>query len=365
MAEFCRHLTNALAYNNNTYEFTISPCCYFTPHSAIQSTDFDLPDYRKTWQNSDLKKSCAICLQMEQSGVYSYRQASFDILEGKNDNLEMLTVAINKQCNLACPSCDSDSSSFWYQENIRNNIKQPSNIIKLHQEDKQGVIKDKFLEALSKQDLSNLRYIKFGGGEPLMSNIHVEVLDLIKNPENVTLQYTSNLSIMPTERALKSWEKFKLVKWVGSIDGVGERFTFLRWPYNWEKLNSFVKTAVSAVPYNVMFGVEHTLNPLNIFYFDEFEKWFDEHIKTNKVGDQSDLNLHLCWGDLDISRTPPELRSVIKEKYKSTHPIVKLLDDVPISAESSKLVNYLDILDKQRNQDWRSTFSDVEGYFNV
>ena len=365
MSEFCRHLSNGLAYNNNTYEFTISPCCYFASDDAVGSSEFDLDEYRKKWKESDLEKNCAICLEMEQSGVHSYRQASFDIIEGRNQNLEMLTVAINKQCNLACPSCNAGSSSFWYQENIRNDIDQPNNIIKLHTEDKQGVIKDRFLEALSKLDLSDLRYIKFGGGEPLMSNIHVEVLDLIKNPSDVTIQYTSNFSIMPTQRALKAWEKFKLVKWVASIDGVGEQFTFLRWPYDWKKLNLFTEQAVRIVPHNVMFGVEHTLNPLNIFYFDKFQSWFDQYIKTNKVGDKSDLNLHLCWGDLDIARTPEKLRQLLREKYPDTHPVVTMLQDVQYSDQVPKMVEYLDKLSDQRNQNWRNIFPEVEGYFNV
>jgi len=362
MSDFCRHLSNGLAYNNNTYEFTVSPCCYFATIDVLQSSNID--DYRKKWLESDLEKNCAICLQMEQSGVYSYRQASFDILEGQNENLEMITVAINKQCNLACPSCDAESSSFWYQENNRNNIEQSENIIKLHTEDKQGVIKDKFLQVLAEQNLSNLKYIKFGGGEPLMSNVHVEVLDLIDNPDQVTVQYTSNFSIMPTKRALETWEKFKLVKWVASIDGIGDQFTYLRWPYRWNKLNDFVKEAIDTVPNNVMFGVEHTLNPLNIFYFDEFEKWFNDTIQTNKVGDKSDLNLHLCRGNLDIAKTPALLRIELKNKYGEAHPIVQMLDKEKFMPDTD-LVDYLNKLDIQRNQKWRHIFDNVESFFNV
>ena len=36
MTEFCRHLSNAFAINNNGTDFSISPCCYFTKSEWFQ-----------------------------------------------------------------------------------------------------------------------------------------------------------------------------------------------------------------------------------------------------------------------------------------------------------------------------------------
>lgn len=362
MSSFCRHLTNGLVYNNNIHSFTIAPCCYF---KTIDTLSTDLSKYRKQWQNSNLTKNCRICLDIEKSGLASYRQASFDWLTGdENNTIEFLTIAVNKKCNLACVSCDANSSSFWFQENTRNKIVQSAKLQKMHAEDRQGDTTEKFLDLLKTQDLSNLKYIKFGGGEPLMTDTHNLVLDLIPYPEKVTLHYTSNFSLMPSKQSTEQWKKFKLVKWVASIDGVGEQFSFLRWPYKWSKLTEFVELAKQAVPGNVMFGVEHTLNPLNIFYFDQFQTWFEQNISTNRYGDRSDLNLHLCLGNLGIEQTPPQLRQLILDKFGAEHYLVQLLSKNPYIGHS-RMVEYLDDLDLIRNQSWRETFSEVQGYFYV
>lgn len=369
MTEFCRHLKNGLVYNNNTTAFTVAPCCFFGGNRYKINPDQDLLEQlsalRTHWITADVKTNCKICIDAEKQMTTSYRQMSFDCIQGVDNRLEFLTVAVNKKCNLACASCNSTSSSFWYQENNRNNIVQGRNIRQMHQEDRQGIIEDKFVQLLSKQDLSALTYIKFGGGEPLMSDTHEKIMALIPDPSKVTVQYTSNFSIMPSKTLLQTWEKFKLVKWVASLDGVGEQFSFLRWPYRWEKLGPFVVDAINIVPGNVMFGVEHTINPLNAFYFDQFQTWFNQQLGTNRYGDQSDFNIHLCNGVMGIEHTPLALRDKIKRHYGAQHAISIALDQNPYSGSVTPLVQYLNQLDQWRGTSWRDTFFEVHEFFDA
>jgi len=368
MSTFCRHLTNGLAYNNDSYTFTVSPCCYFSKNNYLdinKDLHQQLTVVRDQWQTSNLEKNCKLCIEAEQNNLHSYRQASFDLLDGLGNVIEFLTVAVNKKCNLACASCNAESSSFWYQENNRNGLRATESIQKIHAEDKQGSSTEKFLSLLRTQDLTNLKYIKFGGGEPLMVDTHATILSMVPNPENVTIHYTSNFSIMPSQSIFKLWEKFKLVKWVASVDGVGDRFSLLRWPYRWEKLEEFIIAAKESVPGNVMFGTEHTLNPLNVFYYSEFESWFQSQLGSNRYGDQSDLNIHLCQGILGLEHTPPGLRELVKLKYGPTHKVSQSLDQRPYSGNTDQLVQYLDQLDVWRNTNWRTTFLDIERLFDV
>jgi hypothetical protein len=369
MTEFCRHLKNGLVYNNDTTSFTVSPCCFFRGdrHKINPNQDLSsqLAGHRNYWMTADVRSDCKICIDAEEQNTPSYRQASFDFIQGTDNRLEFLTVAVNKKCNLACASCSAASSSFWYQENSRHQMVQGSSIHQMHQEDRQGIIADKFVQLLAEQDLSGLRYIKFGGGEPLMSDTHEQIMALIPDPSKVTVQYTSNFSIMPSKTVLRTWEKFKLVKWIASLDGVGEQFSLLRWPYRWEKLEAFATDAISTVPGNVMFGVEHTVNPLNAFYIDHFQTWFDQHIGSNRYGDSSDFNIHLCTGVLGIEHTPPALRNKIKIKYGAKHAISVALDQKPYSGSVTALVQYLDQLDQWRSTNWRSVFSEVQEFFNA
>lgn len=369
MTEFCRHLKNGLVYNNDTTVFTVAPCCFFYGNrykiDPSQELSQQLSAHRIHWMNTNVKSSCRICIDAEEQKIPSYRQASFDFIKGTNNQLEFLTVAVNKKCNLACASCNAESSSFWYQENIRHKIMQGANIHQMHQEDRQGVIDDKFIQLLAEQDLTALTYIKFGGGEPLMSDTHQKIMALIPDPSKVTVQYTSNFSIMPSKTVMQTWEKFKLVKWIASLDGVGKQFSYLRWPYCWEKLESFTTDAINAVPGNVMFGVEHTINPLNLFYLDRFQTWFDQHLGSNRYGDVSDFNIHLCIGVLGIEHTPPLLRDKIQRQYGANHAVSVALDQMPYSGSVTELVRYLDQLDKMRGTSWRSIFPEVQEFFNA
>lgn len=362
-------MKNGLVYNNDTTAFTVSPCCFFRDGRHKINPDKDLSSqlsaHRTHWITADVKNNCKICIDAEKQNTPSYRQASFDVIQGVDNRLEFLTVAVNKKCNLACASCDAASSSFWYQENNRHNVIQSTDIHNMHREDRQGEIANKFIQLLTEQDLSGLTYIKFGGGEPLMSDTHEKIMALIPDPSKVTVQYTSNFSIMPSQTVLRTWEKFKLVKWIASLDGIGEQFSFLRWPYRWGKLESFAVDAINTVPGNVMFGVEHTINPLNLFYFDQFQSWFNQHLGSNRYGDRSDFNVHLCTGVLGIEHTPPALRDKVKLRYGAKHTVSVALDQQPYSNSVTALVQYLDQLDCQRGTNWRNIFPEVQEFFNV
>ena len=221
MTEFCRHLKNGLVYNNNTTTFSVSPCCFFQGAQFKINPNQDLTSqllaHRMHWITADVNSNCKICINAEEQNTTSYRQSSFDFIQGVDNRLEFLTVAVNKKCNLACVSCDAASSSFWYQENSRNNLVQGTNIHQMHRDDHTGVITDKFIQLLAEQDLSALTYVKFGGGEPLMSDTHEKIMALIPDPSKVTVQYTSNFSIMPGKTVLQTWKKFKLVKCMTSL----------------------------------------------------------------------------------------------------------------------------------------------------
>jgi hypothetical protein len=360
---FCKFLKNGLVYNNNTTHFTVSPCCYFSKNYTIDPdhvSEQQLTDYKQQWLNEDFNDTCKICLNAEASGLTSYRQASFDEITSDSEQINFLTIAVNKKCNLACPSCDSGSSSFWYQENLRHNILESKNIIRLHQEDREGIITEKFLSTLASQDLSKVTYIKFGGGEPLMSDTHEQILNLLPHPENVTIQYTSNFSLMPTDRVFKLWKKLKLVKWIASLDGVNDQFEFLRWPYKWANLEKFTSAAKQAVPDNVMFGVEHTINVLNAFYYPEFKSWFDQHLGTNRLGDPSDLNLHKCEGLLSVDHMPIDLRKLVKNRLGTDHAISSMIDQSKYSNNLIPTTKYLDQIDTWRNSNWRKLFPNIQ-----
>jgi hypothetical protein len=365
-SRFCKFLNQGLVYNNNTVNFTISPCCYYNKVSVLdidQDIQTQIDTARHLWKQDDWNITCKICIDCEKSGQHSYRQASHDMIPQSSDRISVLTVAVNKQCNLACASCGSDSSSFWFQQNKRDGIQDLQKIVNLHKDDKHGMITKKFLSVFDKDLFDDITYIKFGGGEPLMSSTHEDILRKIANPATTNLQYTSNFSIEPSQKVYDLWSKFNLVKWCASLDGVDQQFEILRWPYKWHDLEKFVKKIKTQVPHNVMFGVEHTLNPLNVWYIDRFRDWFQKEFATNRFGDHNDFNIHVCEGNMSLNQTPPQLREMIRSKLGDHDPVMVILDQNPYIGSHHKLTSWLDSLDIRRKTNWRQVFREVSEFF--
>lgn len=197
-----------------------------------------------------------------------------------------------------------------------------------------------------------------------MNATHEKILESIVDPAKVTVQYTSNFSIEPTARVLDLWSRFHLVKWCASIDGVGEQFEILRWPHKWQDLENMIDRQLARVPHNVMFGVEHTLNPLNILHFDQFVAWFHARFAANRYGDASDLNLHSCVGNLDLAQTPPRLRAAVRDRLGAEHPAVVMLEQNTYPGQHDNMVTWMDHLDSRRNTDWRRVFRESADYFS-
>ena len=367
MPEFCKFLEHGLQYDNNTVNFTVRPCCFFSKRYKIDATK-NIPEqyqkYKSLWKNENLNKTCKVCIDHEKSGMESYRQASFDMVPTDATAVSVLTVAINKECNLACPQCSSDYSSLWYRENLRNGIKESPEVTSYHIDNHRGKTTENFISLFDENDFDNLKYIKFGGGEPLMTDTHLIVLDKIKDPSTVELQYTSNFSIMPSAKTLEKWSKFKNVKWMASIDGTEDRFSLLRWPHTWEKLEKLCDRAVAETPDNVTFGIEHTLNMLNIFYFDKLEKWYLTKFCKGQAHRRGVLSLHNVFGKLSLAEVPLSLKNSIIEKYGKTHKITKILNSQSKAEDYGASVRYMDLLDKQRKTNWRSTFAEIEMHYD-
>lgn len=359
-------LQHGLAWNNNVDHFTMAPCCYFSKTYRIDSGQdvmMQLQHNQQHWQKENFAKTCRQCLDQEAVGETSYRQSSFDTVAETAQGITFVTVAVNKQCNLACVTCGADASSFWYQQNRRDGIEQSREIHDMHRQHSNQHTVQQFVDIFAEADLRGVTYIKFGGGEPLMSSVHEKILENILDPAAVILQYTSNFTVAPSAKVLDLWQRFRLVKWCASIDGLDQQFELLRWPHRWIDLENLLSSMLHKVPHNVMFGVEHTLNPLNAWYFDRFQQWFQHRLASNRYGDVSDFNLHRCVGNLDLCQTPPALRRDLEQRLGADSPVVRFLGQYPYNGDHTTLVTWMDDLDRRRSCDWRKTFAEVADYF--
>jgi len=349
---FCRFLSNGRSIQIENKELVVKPCCWYKS-TGIKIDDnfgknFSTVSSILTWTNG-----CKVCYDQEQIGQKSFRQSSFDIISDANDNSVIaLDINIDKTCNAACVMCGPNESTYWSKQLLKHK-KIKTDL---------GVNVNSYISFILKNfDLSNLRRIKFFGGEPLLTDTHVQFLKAIPYPNNVDIWYTSNASVMPNNETLDIWSKFHLVYFESSIDGIGAQFDYIRWPLKWKKVETNLLQLKEICPVNVLFRINHTLNPFNIFYYDRLENWITNNLITNRLGDETEVNVHPCWGAWGLEKTPVTLRNEIKKKYKK-HLIIDMISSLP-EDNSNSILDFVTTWDPIRQTDWKAIFPEIVDHF--
>ena len=207
---------------------------------------------------------CDACWKLEEKNVISLRKSmNLERLEkyihlvekfvktGNLDwNVPVLELKLSNICNLRCRMCSPKDSTPWiddwkevkhlytrgdkvYYENIiqANNLENRK-ILDLFSKNK--IFVDDIIE-----NLDNVHELEFAGGEPLLDPLHFEIISKIKNPENVILKYSTNLTHLEFKKGrnvLDVWKKYKGIKLTISIDGDERLNSIIRKNSDWNVL---------------------------------------------------------------------------------------------------------------------------------
>lgn len=355
--KFCRLLTNGYSFRLSENNLQLKPCCWYKFPIKFDQ-DYIINRQKQFESINDWTPGCYQCNHQEKSNIPSLRQSGPDwIAEDSASDAVMLDIFLDNECNAACVTCNENSSSLWAKENSKqHNITYIKNLnnIDLH-------IKN----IVDNVSLEKVTYVKFFGGEPLFTDTHLKFLEHIPNPATVTIHYTTNGSIYPNKETLAMWDKFKLVIFAASLDGVEEQFDYVRWPLPWDKVSNNLLRIKSEGPYNLMFRVEFTANLLNTYYYDRLEQWINDHLITNRLGDVTDVNIHKCVGGTwDIDKMPAGCRNLILEKYHELHHIHQLVSTLPPAGSLVQWKNFIKTWDSRRGNNWKTAFPDLVEYFD-
>ena len=308
-------------------QVSISPCC-LTVTKHIDQFDFQDDQYlqqvRQGWLTGKFPSECRSCKQIEDIGGESRRQGSnkwYTEHNLNNTDIELVRMDYwtGDTCNLACVICGPHNSSVWKQE-----LGLPIEL--------QKSTANQFWKTI---DLSKIQFIHFNGGEPLLSKEHVKLLHAIEHKDQVHLNYNTNGTILPNEKLLNLWEQFKLVQLDFSIDDIGERFEYQRYPAVWSEVEKNLQWFINNAPHNCMFAVNITVSILNQNSQDELIQWLRTHFSVTRFTDPIEIRQQLANGLLSI-QNPQRI---------STH-----------------IISYLDKIDNRRGTSWRRTFPLLEEY---
>ena len=342
-------------------------CCLSTVKLEIDNTLENIWNNQKLISLRELNKTnvwdkdCWECQRIESAGQASFRVGMLDKF-GIKENLtgpQRIDLLFDLSCNLACRTCGPNASTFWQKHLKDNNISFGDYPTKSKMDDIVGVLKS--------LDLSNLEMVQYCGGETLMGNTYWEtskiLAEIIPNAkEKLTLGFQTNGTQQIDEKYYEVIEKFHLVKFLISLDGVGERFDYLRWPANWNQVTDNILEMREKLPVNVMFVVQETACNLNLFYHNEVLDWVTDNFNTNRLGDITNYSKQLViHNTLDVNNITQEYRDAIELKGLGS----LLSPNWQENPQKIKdMIAEVDRYDKIRNQDWRKTFPEVAEFYS-
>jgi len=236
----------------------VFPCCYFrweetpTDLTVDHKDPFNHPflvDLRNKMLNDEYIEGCSRCYKDEETSGHSMRLDMNSVKHfgfpedsrGKVPKLTNIDLTFSNVCNNKCRMCGPELSTSWYSDAKKLGIKHSGIIAK-------NTILDDY-------DLSELRFIKLLGGEPLMEE--AKLIDLLKkcNRKELTLLLITNTTIRPKGELYELLKEVKNLKVELSIDSYGRLNDFLRkgsdWDEVWENVFWFKEQGVEPSVHSV------------------------------------------------------------------------------------------------------------------
>ena len=356
----------------------ILPCCKWddtTYEEKFNIVDHDIDDYRNSKKLIEIKqqmlagewpRGCQRCKIEEEAGIQSRRQLDAERWKHhyKNYNLDsdqLLTVgmAIGNVCNIKCITCSPHASSRWQKEHKDIHGKTVPIIEKFRKD---------FINSITKR-APHLVHVDIHGGEPFLSGKqeHHRLLDYYinsKQAKNITIHYNTNGTIWPKE-FLEKWKHFAEIDLQLSIDGVAERFEYIRFPANWAVLNKNIKQYQKYMSENSNFrmSVAHTVSAFNIYYLDEFVTWCNlvELPKPwlGRLHNPAYLRASV-WHQAARQCIIDKLASSEWQQVQDWAVLMSQTDDSHLFDEFKKFVTQHD---QYRKLDYKNTFSELGKFF--
>jgi hypothetical protein len=267
----------------------IMPCCKYVPdvndkpfnlqtHSLSEySGSAFLQQIKQEFVKDQWPTGCVRCQIDEQNNIKSKRQLDHDRWQEHFAQYQLhseqwitASIAFGNTCNLKCITCNSYSSSRWHDEYLTV-YNQDIQHVKFYRHD--------FIETFLSQ-APGIIHLDIPGGEPFLSGIKEQKKLLghyvqTEQAANISLHYTTNTTIFPDDEWWELWSYFREVDIQLSIDGIGARYEYIRYPAVWNVTESNVRRYIQQEKeiHNLRLSVSHTVSAYNIFYLDEFFNW--------------------------------------------------------------------------------------------
>ena len=341
---FCYEIYKNIAVWSKNGKIAYNPCSFF--NGNIKVTDrIDLGD---VWHQKEHKSimlqvennqpipGCRTCYSAEKSGLVSRRLGSKQLYEEFHQDTALdvpgpqgIDYSVGNLCNLKCVICGPENSTAWVPDYQKLN---PGISIEKYNKNFQLTLSDtKFLK--------NITSIHFhGGGEPLLSSHHIELLTKVKEVKglgDVRVFYNTNGTVRASNELMSLWEECKLIELYFSIDDVGSRFAYQRTGADWHTVQENMFWYKQAMPHNHMFNINCTWSYLNFYYLNELVDWYQSNFATNRYGDPTNLLFQKAIGKFSLNCVSTKVYNALIEKFQGYPNLIALADSLQISNEAN------------------------------
>jgi MoaA/NifB/PqqE/SkfB family radical SAM enzyme len=275
--------------------------------------------------------------------------------------LRYVDLRLHNTCNYACVYCSPTLSSTWAKE------------LKLYKQSADESLNDTISYVCD--NIKTIKFLYLAGGEPLLIKENEIILAklLQENPEcNVFVN--TNLSLIKNNTIFSLLQKFKNVQWTISVDDMGERYNYIRYPGVWD---IFVENLCwlrdnSPETHDINFNMVYcALNAKTIFdtidYFVSLgfakEKCSINYINGgtyNNALDPRNLPISYIKETIEVINNYPKIL-----RWPTFNEQLNFISDYLNSALENPnsykldLFEFLDTLDLRRNLDSKKIFSDI------
>lgn len=266
-----------------------------------------------------------------------------------------IDIRVGNICNLKCVHCWTGNSSKWYEDKLLLGRYENTENIKF---DNTWISDKGSVWQYVKDNIDTIESLNILGGEPFASKQHNELLDWLvdHNKTDVSLFYVTNATLL-TPSILRKLREFKHVALGISLDDTFARAEFMRFPNNWETLQSifqYINHYFDSAYFN------WTCHNLNFYQLADTYKYCADNYGNIKfkLGDFVITPAHMS-----VQNLPESFKDTIKERVKDVPNVEFYINYMYAenlwSTHSNTLLNYLNDLDTTRKTDWKTTFPEI------
>jgi hypothetical protein len=332
-------------------------------------------EVRQMMQQGEVPSSCQICKHSEKHFGISKRLSENDKwlkklgAFPKDPSLRYIDLRLGSTCNLKCVMCSSDASTSWRTEGLQVAEQAKRTVLKdtlqnlhvrplLAAQDRKWYAPDSPFWTDFFQHLNRVQEIYFAGGEPLIQKEHHWCLEeIIKRnvASGIKLRYNSNLTSV-TDRLFQLWAPFSEIQLGVSIDNIGLRNEFIRYPLNWSQFEKNIQKVTENTK-NVRMSFVYTVQVLNILDINHLLSWTPALTNPGGLSSVYFNQLHLPKY-LSVKVLPAALKKLARQRWEdcADHPALQGSD---FHQRWKTLIQYME------SEDWSHLWPDFLEYMQI